>query len=187
MEAPNHPYGPASGPPPATVGNGTDWTATVAGAPITTVVGSFDSVSGVSLETGTTYGSGPNCPSPKAGVPNVFSLQLNTKPFPAASLCANSPNPTGATPANGSSTPGACQGWQQFIYSSTYNVVFMQYWLLNYSARLSGNPVCPTSAGWQPSSGGCYLNSPASAVPPQTIANLADMRLTASANSGLTR
>ena len=184
VEAPDHPYPPAGG-GGFNVGNGTDWTATVAGAtPISSATGSFDSVTGVTSETGTIFGSGPNCPNPVAGVPNIFSLQLNTKPFKASSLCNNATNQPGAQPAKGSANP-LCQGWQQFIYSSTFNIVFIQYWLLNYGATILVNgqpqPACPT--GWAPSSGGCFVNSPATSVPAQTIANLRQMNLTASANN----
>jgi hypothetical protein len=180
VEAPNRPYAPAN------VGAGNDWTATVAGAPISSATGSFDSVTGVTLETGTTFGSGPNCPSPVNNVPNIFALQLNTRPFTttaSTNLCTNGANPAGASPANGAANPALCQGWQQFIYSSTFNIVFIQYWLLNYTATLAGKPTCPTSANWQPSNGGCYVNSTAATVPPQTIANLRGMSFTASADS----
>ncbi len=70
-----------------------------------------------------------------------FSLQLNSVPFtsPACSTAL---------------VPAACQGWQQFIYSTTHNAVFMQYWLLNY------NTACPS--GWTALGADCFTNSPAS-------------------------
>ena len=83
-----------------------------------------------------------------------FSLQLNSSFFtsPACSTAL---------------VPAVCQGWQQFIYSSTANVVFMQYWLLNY------NTTCP--AGWSAFGGDCFTNSPATTLTggPLTAANLA--------------
>ncbi len=149
---------------PQNVGNGVDWAATVAGTPLTSATGSFDSVSGVSSETGTTFSA--NCKNPVANVPNVFSLQLNT-------TSGFTTKPAGIAACQ---TAAGCQGWQQFVYSSTYNLVFMQYWLLGFG------PTCP--AGWTSAAGGCYQNSNATAVPAQTIANLRQLSLTASANSG---
>jgi hypothetical protein len=120
---------------PQTVGDGTDYSAQVTGAPIFDASGTFD--------TGSTVTSVGN-----------FSLQLNSAPFtsPACSTAL---------------VPAVCQGWQQYIYSSTFNVVFMQYWLLNY------NTTCP--AGWMTSGGDCFKNSTASTLTggPLTAANLA--------------
>jgi hypothetical protein len=84
-----------------------------------------------------------------------FSLQLNSAPFtsPACSTAL---------------VPAVCHGWQQFIYASTSNIVFMQYWLLHY------NTTCPT--GWISFPGGdCFENSPARTLTggPITAANLA--------------
>jgi hypothetical protein len=167
VKAPDRPYPPAQGGRSENVGNGTDWTATVAaGNPISSATGSFDSVTGVMSETGTTFGA--NCSNPVQNVSNVFSLQLNSKPFTT--------RPTGIAACQ---TAAGCQGWQQFIYSSTANVVFMQYWLLGFGAT------CP--AGWTSNAsngGSCYLNSSATTVPAETIANLGGMSLAASANTG---
>ncbi len=94
-----------------------------------------------------------------------FSLQLNSAPF-------TSPACSGAL------VPAICQGWQQFIYSSTFNEVFMQYWLLNYDTT------CP--AGWNPFAGDCYKNSPASTLSggPLAAANLASAALSGTASGG---
>jgi len=103
---PQRPYPPASGPRPDTVGNGSDFSAQVTGT-ISSAVGSFDSVTGVSSEDG---GS--------PGVSNSFSLQLNTNTF--------------TTPAcSGAATPSNCVGWEQFVYSNS-GAIFTQYWLINY-------------------------------------------------------
>jgi hypothetical protein len=129
-----------------TVGDGTDYSAQVSGAPIIDASGTFDSGSVVT------------------SVSN-FSLQLNAAPFtsPACSTAL---------------VPAACQGWQQFLYSSTSNVVFMQYWLLNY------NKTCP--AGWIVSGGDCFTNSPATTLSkgPLTAANLASVFFSGTATSG---
>lgn len=103
--APQRPYPPATGVRPDTVGNGNDFTASVSDGHISSVVGSFDSVSGV---TGATDAQGAS----------PFSLQLNTNSFTTSS-CSGATNPAG------------CLGWQQFIFSNS-GAVFMQYWLLNF-------------------------------------------------------
>ena len=94
-----------------------------------------------------------------------FSLQLNSAPF-------TSPACSGAL------VPALCQGWQQFLYSTTFNEVFMQYWLLSYDTT------CP--AGWNPFAGDCYKNSPASTLSggPLTAANLASAALSGTASGG---
>jgi hypothetical protein len=67
------------------VGNGTDYAARVTGL-MSSATGSFDSVSGVTSETGQVNGSGPQ-------VANTFSLQLNTNQF-TTSMCSGALNPT---------------------------------------------------------------------------------------------
>jgi hypothetical protein len=160
--APQRPYPPARGRRPDTVGNGTDNGARVSGS-ISSAEGSFDSVTGVTSETGTTYSNG--CSNPVSNVPNTFSLQLNTKPF-NTSTC------------NG---VAGCQGWQQFVFSNGGSV-FMQYWLLSY------NRTCPAGAGWNQYQNGsqidCWKNGTAAAAPVQTIANLSQLSLTGNAASG---
>jgi len=145
VTAPLIPYGPVQHSPSVrgvrheirrhTVGNGTDYSAQVSGAPIFDASGTFDSGTVV-----TSVGS--------------FSLQLNSAPFtsPACSTAL---------------VPAVCHGWQQFIYSTNANMVFMQYWLLNY------NTTCPT--GWATFGGDCFTNSPATTLTggPLTAANLA--------------
>jgi hypothetical protein len=138
--APKHPYPPVHGHRPQIVGNGTDYSAEVTGH-LTGVTGTFDSVSPGITETGQQNGAGPQ-------VANTYSLQINAKPF-TTSLCSASPNP-------------GCRGWQQFVYSTTFNEVFIQYWLLTY------NTTCP--GGWNtfmfPMSTDiyCYKNSTANTL-----------------------
>jgi hypothetical protein len=104
---------------------------------------------------------------------SAYSLQINSNPMPntplgSLALCA------------GASDPSSCRGWEQFVYASEYigdpDVVFIQYWLLNYN-----NP-CPS--GWTGSQNNCFTNSDnAAAVPDQPLSNLGNLKLTATAGS----
>jgi hypothetical protein len=154
--APARPYPPARGPRPNTVGNGNDVSAQATTGLISTAVGSFDSVTGVTSESGYVGGVPP-------AQPNTFSLQLNSNFF-TTSTCS------------GAANPSTCQGWQQFVYSNA-GFAFMQYWLLNYART------CPT--GWNTSGTDCWKNgSNAASVPVQTIANLGNLSLLGEANLG---
>jgi hypothetical protein len=137
------------------VGNGNDVSAKVTGL-ISTAVGSFDSVTGVTSETGDVDGN----PPPQ---PNTFSLQLNTNFF-TSSTCS------------GAAVPSSCQGWEQFVYSNA-GFAFIQYWLINYATTCS--------SGWNTYMSDCWKNGANSVfVPAQTIANLANLSLTGQANTG---
>ena len=160
--APEVPFAPASlaAPANATVGNATDYSAKVTGT-ISSATGSFADVSPTITETGQYGGQG-------AQIANTFSLQLNTEFFLNSPACS------------GSAVPSNCLAWQQFIYAndSNGNVVFMQYWLINYNAT------CPS--GWYSYSSDCYTNSQASLFPGGilTAADLATAQLTGSALPG---
>ena len=168
--APNQPYPPGRRPPPDVVGGGgsNDISAQAPSGSISTAVGSFDSATGVTTESGNVGGKPP-------AVANSFSLQLNTNVF------TNNNNNVPA--CNGASNPSACQGWQQFIYSNNSTTAFIQYWLLSF------NTTCP--AGWQsfaypgPTDTSCFINSAATAsVGAQpTAANLGQLRLSGTANA----
>jgi hypothetical protein len=163
--APNVPY-PAREPPrPDIVGGSNDIAAQTSGL-ISTALGSFVSVTGVTSATG------------PAGQSNFFSLQINS----------NTSHETGACkpPSPYIESPG-CLGWQQFVYSNSGNA-FIQYWLLHYYD--SGAP-CPS--GWNtftptptiPGAPGCWQNSTdpdgghtGVPVPVQDIADLAQLSLT---------
>lgn len=149
---PATPYIPRSGHSGFTVGNGNDYSAVVTGI-ISQGVGSFPSVTGVTKETG--YG----------GSPNTYSLQLNSQFFKSAAC-------------SGAATPSKCLGWQQFVYSSSEGIAFMQYWLINYGSK------CPKGAGWASYSGSCYKNSAEVSVPNQLIAQLANLAVTGAATVG---
>jgi hypothetical protein len=157
---PERPYPPR----PQTVGGGTDFSAQVTGQ-IISATGSFDSVIGVTSETGTTTAPppAPACSSPTPNVPNTFALQVNANKF-TTSVC---PNPQ-------------C-GWQRFIYTNSQcgggtACAFIQYWLLNPGSS------CPS--GWTQFQNGtqlqCFQNAPSAAgVPsPQQITNLGQLELT---------
>jgi hypothetical protein len=152
--APPVPYPPASGPRSDNVGNGNDYAAQVSGL-ISSAVGSFSSVTGVTSESGDVDGVAPP-------VANTFSLQLNANFF-TTSVCDDA------------KTPSKCSGWQQFVYSNS-GFAFMQYWLLDWGTT------CP--AGWFTYEDDCYTNSSSVEVPAQTIANLANLTLTGNAAAG---
>ena len=149
---------PRRGPRTELVGNGTDFTNQVAGA-ATLAEGSFDSVSGVTGESG----GGP------VGGANSYSLQLNTQFFTT-------------TTCNGTS---GCQGWEQFVYSSTGcsprpGCVFIQYWLLNYAVN---GTACPT--GWTTSGADCVINSTRGiALSTLAVSGLAALSVTGTAATG---
>jgi hypothetical protein len=149
------------------VGNGFDPVPGVTSGHISTAVGSFDSVSGVTSISGE-FGA------------NDYSLQLNSNTF-SSPVCS------------GAGTPTQCVGWQQFVFSnlgctSTPGPVqvpcnFMQYWLIHW-----GSTTCPPTGGWMFFNNGgdeeCYTNSNLLVPPQQPIANLGNLSVTALANSG---
>ena len=121
ITAPPYPQGPRRGSRPLTVGNGNSVSLQVLTGFISFAVGFFESVTGVTSETGPINSTGPS-------VANAYTLQLNTNFF-ASTACAGSPNP-------------ACLGWQQFVFANdgSSGFAFIQYWLIDY------NNTCPT--GW---------------------------------------
>ncbi len=163
--APAIPFAPATrvspsatpGPLTDAVGNGNDYSAVVPGL-ISKATGAFADVSPGITEKGRDGGVGPS----RA---NTYSLQLNTEFF-TTPVCS------------GSSDPSKCLGWQQFIYDSSADSVFMQYWLIDYGA------VCP--AAWNAFQGSCYTNSPSATFAGGTVTapELATTELTGSARAG---
>ncbi len=156
---PPYPMLPKRGVRPLVVGNTNDISAQSSTTGfISTAIGSFDSVTGVTSESSPIGNTG----SP---VNNAYTLQVNTDFFTSAA-CSGSPN-------------AGCRGWEQFVFANDGSSasVFIQYWLITY------NTTCPT--GWNQFSftGStdiyCYRNSPgATAVPNQPITNLATLTLT---------
>jgi hypothetical protein len=148
--APNIPYTPRRGLMSQTVGNGDDYAAEVTSGLITKTVGSFAKVKGVKTETGL-LGA------------NDYSIQLNSN-FMNTATC------------KGASNPAKCLDWEQFVYSSGYNVAFMQYWLINW------NKTCPS--GWFSYSNDCYTNSNGVTVAEEAITKLKTLKLSGSAKNG---
>jgi FG-GAP-like repeat len=154
--------------PPMIVASG-DIQATVTGY-ISTAVGSFDSVTGVTEETGQIDGTGGQ-------VPNSYTLQLNTSYFSTPSC-------------SGAANPAICAGFQQFLFStpgflgncgSGNACVLMQYWLIDW-----GSTNCPSGWTYYNNQGheNCAMNSNLMAVPEQTISNLVNLSVMGQANNG---
>jgi len=156
-----YPNQPAHGPRPNIVGNGNDVQGQVAG-PITSAIGSFDSVSAGTTVSGP-WGGNPNSP-------NAFTLQLNTQFFSNPTFFPGQVcNPN---------TLSKC-AWQQFIYSQNQcggPCVFMEYWLLDYG------PACPAGP-WIQAGNHCWFNSASVAAPAVTAAQLQGTTLTGNASA----
>jgi hypothetical protein len=154
---------PAHGLPPATVGNGTDYVASVSGL-ISSTKGTFP----VTKRLKTEYDSGDN-------LSDTYSLQLNSNYFSGSPACA------------GAAVPANCQAWQQFTFnnegsgSNQFGAVTMQYWLLRYAPAK-----CPK--GWNSFYPHCVTNSPTVYLgfPQPTIPAeyIGDLTLIATAKAG---
>jgi hypothetical protein len=148
---------------PLNVGDGLDFTADTSPNLISTAIGAFPKVSGV-----TSVESEGCC-----GIQglNSYSLQLNSYFF-ETSACGNIPN---------------CAGWEQFVYSnppSSEGELFIQDWLVpTEGSGLSG---CPPSEGWEYVGIGCVQNSPYGvSIPNVSITDLGKVIETgAAASSG---
>ncbi|HLW53469.1 MAG TPA: VWD domain-containing protein [Candidatus Angelobacter sp.] len=118
-------------------GSGTDFSAKLSTDHITEAEGSFDTVTGVTSECSVqcpqqVCPANPSC----TGQPsNQYSLQLNSKTFNTQTCNGSNPVPTW--------TPSTCQGWEQFVYSSS-NSGSIQYWLENYGPP---GTACPNPRG----------------------------------------
>ena len=158
-QPPKFPNPPAGGPRPNIVGGGNDISAVVSGPNISSVIGSFDSVTPATVTVSGPFGGNPNAA-------NAFTLQINSQFF--------------STPAcNG---VAGCLGWQQFIYSQNQcggPCVFMQYWLINFG------PSCPAGQPWiQRGNNNCFFNSASAPAPAVTAAQLQGTTLTGTAAGG---
>lgn len=163
---PAPPRPPGAGPVPQAVGGGgaSDYSAVVSGV-LSSATGSFDSESAGVTETGPV----PTATGPGAPAANTYSLQLNTETFKTSS-CSSS---------------ATCVGWEQFVYDSANNDVYIQYWLEHYDAT------CPS--GWTqftfanaPSDIYCYTSSAGTGLTVSTPAagSLSNVTLTGKAPSG---
>jgi hypothetical protein len=160
IPTPNYPMPPRRGPRPLVVGNADDIAAQAPTGFISTGIGSFQNITGVTSESGPIGNTGPS-------IANAYTLQLNTNFF-ASTVCAGSPNP-------------GCQGWQQFVFlnSGSAGLAFIQYWLIKY------NKACPAGQSWNQFSftGStdiyCWKNNTGGGVPVpnQVITNLGNLSL----------
>jgi hypothetical protein len=137
---------------PLITGQGFDYVAQVSGV-MTYASGAFAPIAGLTSENTDT------------GLPNAYSIQLNTNTFHSP-LCQGS----------------SCMGWQQFVYwtSPGSTGLHIQYWLQNYEPTGS----CPTTGGWTFSPAkaskpaACYKDGPAAAVPAVPATALDQVSLT---------
>jgi len=155
---------------PSTVGNGVDEIAYSSGTLIGSSFGSFQSITGLTSESDSQYGT------------NEFSLQVNSQwPFT-----------TSTTYTGGKSA----EGWEQFVFlndpSGEYGTqIYIQYWLINYYADYG---TCPSKAPpgggfngepWYEYKGSCVSNSPSyPSLTSETAPNLASLTLKGYANFG---
>lgn len=156
---PAYPMPPRHGPRPLTVGNSSDVSPKAPSGNISKAVGSFDSGTSVTSESGPIGNAGP-------AYLNTYTLQLNTDFF-ASTVCPN--------------TSPLCRGWEQFVFENNpyAHRAFIQYWLLKYNAP------CPAGQSWNQFSFMastdiyCYKNNSAGAVsvPNQPIGNLGQLSL----------
>ncbi len=145
------------------VGDGLDFTADTSPRLISTAIGAFPKVKGV-----TSVDSVGCCGY--QGL-NSYSLQLNSYFF-QTDACGNIPN---------------CAGWEQFVYEnpsgSSKGQLFIQDWLVPTSS--SGLSGCPPDAGWEYVGIGCVQNSPYSVnVANVSITDLQQLIVTGVAASG---
>lgn len=155
---------------PNTVGDGTDWFATVTSGHISQVTGSFDKVSGVVDLLGPIGG--------KTAVvhPNVYAMQMNSNTYTPSSC--------------GSLTNCA---WVQFIYSQTQcggsACAFIEYWLLNHDKNCPSTPA--NSPAWKYYNGsvpnttpGCYLNVGGASLTAVPLSDLGSLRVVGKTSGG---
>lgn len=169
LPAPRTPNPRARGPHPNTVGDGTDWFATVTSGNISQVTGSFDNVSGVVNLLGPIGGD------TSVVHPNAYAMQTNSNTY-TPSIC-------------GTLTDCA---WVQFIFSQTQcssPCVFIEYWLLNHA-----NP-CPTNASWTfygpgvsgytpGTTPGCFLNTSSKGLAAVPLSDLSSLRIVSQTQGG---
>jgi Bacterial Ig-like domain (group 3) len=157
--------GPTTGSSSQLVGNGFDDVATETTTTVGQSVGTFPAISGMTGETG-----GFNCFG-GSGTADCYSLQLNSNTFVGTS----------------SFFTGSATAWEQFVYSNSFQQLFIQYWLINY---ISGTRTsCPSTpppggSGWFLYYPHCYANSPVMIVPGGRIpaTNLGKLTLSGFAN-----
>ncbi len=100
-------------------GHGGVYSAEVPSGTITSAIGSIPSVSAGATEE-------------DEGTAEKFGLQVNSNTFSGPPECG---------------TISGCEGWEQFVYSSSWNQVFIEFWLLNHQKPKEGNK-CPSGWSW---------------------------------------
>jgi hypothetical protein len=134
------------------VGNGHDFTEDTTPNLISTAIGAFPKVKGVTSVK--TVGNGLD------GT-NSYTLQLNSYFFQTVA-CGNLQN---------------CEGWEQFVFENPPGAskaqLFIQDWLVATRGSFSS---CPPGKGWQNVGIGCVQNSPTSVpIPNVSITNLGQL------------
>jgi hypothetical protein len=149
------------------VGDGNDYTIQTGSHIMSSAIGSFPTVTGVtSVKSTPNPAFGDDC---ECGA-DSYTLQLNSSFFSSAAC-------------NGESN---CAAWEQFVYEnppgSSEGQLFIQDWLI--PANLSGSIKCPRGKGWESADGGCVQNSPyAVNIPNQSVTNLGKLVETGDAAS----
>jgi len=165
VDGPKYPMSPRSGIVPQTVGNGNDIAAQASSGIISSAIGSFDTLTNVTSESGPTGNAG-------ASHPDTYTLQINTEFF-KTSVCNASLNPN-------------CKGWEQFVFENNPNShrAFIQYWLIFFDTA------CPANFQSFPAGVGhnhCVQLSNLSGAVPTTavpVTNLGQVTLTGAASVG---
>lgn len=157
--SPTLPMGPKVRPRPLNVGNGNDISAQAPTGVISTAIGSFNSVTGVTSVESQYFNSMGVLINTIAG---AYSLQLNANFFNGSTICA---------------TPSSGCFWVQFIYENDGaglaggcgSCGYVQYWMFGVS---------PCPPGWISSGGSCFRNSITMVpIPSQAITNLGELSL----------
>ncbi len=149
------------------VGDGADYSADTSPNIMSTAVGAFPRVTGVTRVKSVTnpqFGGGGD------NGRNSYTLQLNSYFF-ATSACGKIKH---------------CAGWEQFVYEnppgSRNGQLFIQDWLV--PTGFSGLSGCPPGKGWEYVDGGCVQNSPTAVnIPNVSIKSLGDFTETGKASS----
>jgi hypothetical protein len=159
-------------------GNWYDYVAQApAGALLSSVVGSFPSVTGVTAEKTVNVEFNGGFSSGELG-PNEYTLQVNTN-FANTAACG------GYT---------YCFAWQQYVVATGGPTqVFIEYWLINYGVHDGDKDICPSGfedIGQSFLFGGqgdmCVQNTPATTIygkGPIPITDLANLQLSGSAQA----
>ena len=151
---------------PAIIGAGKDYALSVSPHLISTAIGSFPDVTGVTrVKTVGVPSLGGQCICGN----DAYTLQLNTDFYDLAP-CANN---------------AKCLGWEQLVYSNpapkggAFGLLYIQDWRIKTTSKALK---CPAkSTGWLPNGGDCYYSSDGVSIPAISITQLGDVNLWLSA------